>query len=117
LGGCDINEPGCLGKVYPVRYKLSHPRWCTGAVVGESHVDPGLNYTEATVEAFGNGGTAHTFGQWWAIGSHYQEYVKHWSGLLRDIGRPGVKRYVVGTSLLNLHDANHHIVKTGCIAP
>lgn len=117
LGGCDFNKPGCLGKVYPVRYKLSNPKWCTGAVIGEAHINPGLNYTGATVEAFGNGGTARTFGQWWAIGGHYQEYVKHWSGLLRDIGRPGVKRYVVGASLLNLRDANHRLVKTGCIMP
>jgi hypothetical protein len=100
--------------VYPVRYTLTNPHWCTGAVVsrGNIYVPPGLNYATATVEAFGDGVALR--GPFFLDQSHYGAYVARYRRLLPEIGRSGITKRIVTSSLLSLH-RDGQPVNTGCI--
>jgi hypothetical protein len=96
----------CSPLVYAVRWTLSNPRWCTGGVLAATEVDvgPGLNYTSAKVEAFGHG-TRLTSGL---------RTLRRYDGLVPEIGRPGVPRYVDTSSSLTSGTLRHRV---GCVAP
>jgi hypothetical protein len=114
LGGCNFRLPGCEPIVYPVRYTLRRPAWCSGVVLGGGlGVLRGAQYTETTVEAFGNG--RPLVGSFFPVaGSEYRGYSTRYGGLLSEIGSPGVSRRVVKSSDFNLVNRNGQPVSAGC---
>jgi hypothetical protein len=112
LGGCASESAACeQARVYPVRYTLANPRWCTAERLSGPHgdigVETGLNYTTGTVEAFGAGKPL--------AGDPLAVPAPSYEQLLGQIGRPG-KRYVTRSSLVHIPSPTGAARKSPCLA-
>jgi hypothetical protein len=113
MAGCSSDADRCeQAHVYPARYTLADPRWCNAKTFhgphGSASVNIGLNYTSATVEAFGTGTPL--------AGSSLAVPGPSYERLMSMIGRRGAKRYVAQSSLLDPPNRPGSPIKTSCLA-